>query len=68
LLLIVLIDGLRGTVSNLVRYELLDGGRTLRAVVLLALAGGDRHGYGIMHDGAEGDWDYSGITVTVNPS
>jgi hypothetical protein len=32
LLLTVLIDGPRGTVSNVVRYELLDGGRTLRAV------------------------------------
>jgi hypothetical protein len=32
LLLTVLIEGPRGTVSNVVRYELLDGGRTLRAV------------------------------------
>ncbi len=32
LLLTVLIDAPRGTVSNVVRYELLDGGRTLRAV------------------------------------
>jgi hypothetical protein len=32
LLLTVLIDGPRGTISNVVRYELLDGGRTLRAV------------------------------------
>jgi hypothetical protein len=32
LLLTVLIDGPRGTVRNVVRYELLDGGRTLRAV------------------------------------
>jgi hypothetical protein len=32
LLLTVLIDGPRGTVTNVVRYELLDGGRTLRAV------------------------------------
>jgi hypothetical protein len=32
LLLTVLIDGPRGQVSNVVRYELLDGGKTLRAV------------------------------------
>ena len=32
LLLTVLIDGPLGTVSNVVRYELLDEGRTLRAV------------------------------------
>jgi hypothetical protein len=32
LLLTGLIDTPRGTVSNVVRYELLDGGRTLRAV------------------------------------
>jgi hypothetical protein len=32
LLLTVLIDGPRGTISNIVRYELLDGGRSLRAV------------------------------------
>ena len=32
LLLTVLIEGPRGTVSNIVRYEMLDGGRTLRAV------------------------------------
>lgn len=32
LLLTVLIEAPRGTVSNVVRYELLDGGRTLRAV------------------------------------
>jgi hypothetical protein len=32
LLLTVLIDGPRGTISNVVRYELLDEGRTLRAV------------------------------------
>jgi hypothetical protein len=32
LLLTVLIEGPRGTISNVVRYELLDGGRTLRAV------------------------------------
>ena len=30
--LTVLIDGPRGTISNVVRYELLDEGRTLRAV------------------------------------
>ena len=32
LLLTVLMDGPRGTISNVVRYELLDGGRVLRAV------------------------------------
>ena len=32
LLLTVLIDGPRGQVSNIVRYELLDSGKTLRAV------------------------------------
>ena len=32
LLLTVLIEGPRGTVSNVVRYEMLDGGRTLRVV------------------------------------
>ena len=32
LLLTVLIDGPRGTISNVVRYELLDGGHLLRAV------------------------------------
>jgi hypothetical protein len=32
LLLTVLIDGPRGQVSNVVRYELLDGGKVLRAV------------------------------------
>jgi hypothetical protein len=32
LLLTMLIDGPRGTVSNVVRYELLDAGRVLRAV------------------------------------
>ena len=32
LLLTVLINGPRGAVSNVVRYELLDGGRALRAV------------------------------------
>ena len=32
LLLTGLIDTPRGTVSNIVRYELLDGGRTLRAI------------------------------------
>jgi hypothetical protein len=32
LLLTVLIDGPHGTVSNVVRYELLDGGRMLRAI------------------------------------
>jgi hypothetical protein len=32
LLLTVLIDGPRGAVSNVVRYELLDEGRTLRAI------------------------------------
>jgi hypothetical protein len=32
LLLTVLIDTARGEVSNIVRYELLDGGKTLRAI------------------------------------
>lgn len=32
LLLTVLIDGPRGAVSNVVRYELLDGGHKLRAL------------------------------------
>ena len=32
LLLTVLIDTPRGEVSNVVRYELLDGGKTLRAI------------------------------------
>ena len=43
LLLTGLIDGPRGTISNVVRYELLDGGRTLRAVEDFGGAGPAHH-------------------------